>query len=109
MSKIELNIYKAGSKTEVEKTLSVEGYDLMFGRVMDFMRLFKLENLNDENALFRTISESYSEIVDFLKDVFPDLTDEDLRRVKVADLIPVIVGIGGAVMNSIRPLNKQKN
>ena len=51
MSTIKLNIYKADVKNEIEKTYEVEGYDLMFGTVEDFIGVIDLEKMNDEELI----------------------------------------------------------
>lgn len=97
---LKLNIYK--NQKEVEKTYSVEEYDLMLGPVEDLLNELDLEALvskSDRDSLItaasRLLNSRKDVIYPLLKDVFEGLTDEELRRTKVKELLAVIAGIAG--------------
>lgn len=98
MAEITLNIYKAGSKTEIEKTYSVNGYELMLGTVEDILGVIDIDKANDEKAVAAMIIKSYRQLMPFLRDVFPEATEEELKRVKVNELLvtfkQIIASIG---------------
>lgn len=98
---IKLNIYRADNKAEVEKTYTINGYDLMMGTVDDFVNIIDLEKLHDNVALAGMIVSAYKELVPLIMDVFPELTEEEYRRVKTSELIEVIKQIGSAIVESM--------
>jgi hypothetical protein len=93
-----LNIYgkerdKETGKREIVKTYKTDEYDLMFGTVEDILTIFDVENMNDTNEILRMITKVMNQLKPLLKDVFYGLTDEELKYIKVKELIPVVVGI----------------
>lgn len=109
MASIELKIYKTGSKTEIEKTLEAQGYDLMLGTVEDFMEIFDVDKLGDNVEMAKMVLKGYNQIRPLIMDVFPELTADEYKRVKVNDLIRTIVQIGTAVVENLDYLKTEKN
>lgn len=104
MSEITLNIYKEDNKNEVEKTYKADGYDLMLGTVEDFMAILDLDNINNNIEVAKMVVKGYSQIKPLLKDVFPGVTDEELKRVKVPELVNTIIQIGMSIVDSLKEL-----
>ena len=89
---MKLNIYK--NQREIEKTYEIDNYDLMYGTVEDILAIFdEIDDLHDNMQIFHVIQKNRMKLNDLLKDVFPDLTDEELRRIKVKELVPVFMGL----------------
>lgn len=109
MSEITLNIYKQGSKKEIEKTHKVQGYDLMLGTVDDFLSIIDVDKLGDNSAVAKMVLQGYGQIKPLIMDVFPDLTDDEFKRVKVSELIQTIVQIGVSVVENLDYLKTEKN
>lgn len=109
MANITLNIYKAENKKQIEKVYTAEGYDLMLGTVEDFMQIIDVDKLNDNKAVVQMVMKGYGQIKPFLKDVFPELTDAEFKRIKVSDLVRTITQIGTAVVESFSVLKTGKN
>lgn len=86
---MKLNIYK--NQKEIEKTYETETYDLMYGTVEDVLGIFDDSELTDDMQLFKTIQKNRQKINDLLYDIFPGLTAEEVRRVKVKELIPIFI------------------
>ena len=80
---MKLNIYK--NQKEIEKTYEVEAYDLMYG----------IEDSASEHEMLKVISANRNKITDLLMDVFADegLTEEELRRIKLKELVPFFVDL----------------
>ena len=93
MATITLNIYSAENKNEIEKTYPQESYDLMLGTVEDIMQLVDVDAMTDNLAIARMVGKSYRKLKPFIKDIFPGVTDEELNRVKVKELIPMFVQV----------------
>ena len=101
MATIQLPIYKIENKNEVEKTYTVEGYDLMLGTVEDFMNIIDVDKMTDNKAITKMVLQGFSRLKPFVKDVFPQLTDEEYKRIKVNDLIRMFVQLGTSVIENL--------
>lgn len=93
---LKLNIYEKGI---VVKTHEAETADILYGTVQDLVEIVDIEKVSDlENKeslleLAKTVVKVLPLVQPFLKEIFPDLTDEELRKVKVKELIPLVVDI----------------
>lgn len=103
---ITLNIYSKDDKNKVEKVLQTEGYDLMLGTVEDFMRIIDIDKLGDNVEVAKMIMKGYGQLKPLLCDVFPDVTDDELNRTKVSELIQTFIQIGLAIGDSLKELNQ---
>ena len=89
---MKLNVYK--NQKEVEKTFEIDAYDLMYGTVEDVLAIFdEIDDLTDNMKLFGVIQKNRTKLNDLLLDIFPDMTEEDLRKVKLKDLIPLFMDL----------------
>ena len=104
MSTLTLNIYK--NQKEVEKTLVAESYDLMFGTVEEVLNIFDPDTMTDTIAIATTICKCFKELKPILKEIFPDVTDEELKRVKVKELVPLFFEICKHISDDIAMLNQ---
>lgn len=102
---IKLNIYNGKN---VVNTYTAEGYDLMMGTIEDFMDIIDIEKLNDTGAVAKMVMKGYAQIKPLMKDIFPGLTDEEFRGIKLTELVQVMAQIGAAVINNLGIL-KQGN
>ena len=106
MAMIELNIYKADSKNEVEKKYTVDGYELMLGTVEDFISIIDIDKLGDNIEAAKMLLKCYRQLMPLLKDIFPDITDDELKRVKVNELVETFKQVGTAVVEGFGVLKK---
>ena len=89
---MKLNVYK--NQHEVEKTFEVDTYDLMYGTVEDVLSIFdEVDDLHDNMKLFGVIQKNRTKLNDLLLDIFPDMTEDDLRRIKLKELIPLFMDL----------------
>ena len=109
MAKIKLDIYDKFDKTKIEKTLEVEGYDLMMGTIDDFVAIIDLDKINDRTEVAKMAAKGYKQIKPLIMDIFPELQDEDYRNIKMNDLIRLIVQIGTSIMDNMDILKSSKN
>lgn len=77
----------------IVKSYESTTYDLMFGTVMKLMELLKIEDMDNQMEMLKTIYDAWDEIKVVLSAVFPEATDEDWIHVKVKELLPIIIGI----------------
>ena len=93
---LELNIYKTenGVKT-IEKTYRASTYDLMFGTVEDFLNLINVGEATADadlnKILIKNVGKCFDQIKPLLKEVFPGLTDDELSRTKVKEIVTVLM------------------
>lgn len=102
MAILKLNIYSETDKNEVEKTYTADGYDLMLGTTEDILGIIDVDKINDQNELIKMIIKGYHLLKPLLKDIFTDLTDEELRRVKFKELIPLFQDVSAAIADSFK-------
>lgn len=104
MNTLKLNIYK--NQKEVEKTLTAESYDLMFGTVEEVLQIFDPDKMTSEIEIAVTVFKCFNQLKPILKDIFPEVTDEELRRVKVKELVPLFVNVCKNIADDIGLLNQ---
>ena len=109
MATIKLNIYDKNDKTKVEKTLEAEGYELMLGTVEDFMDIIDIDKLGDQKEVAKMVVKSYSQLKPLIMDIFPELQNDEYRRIKVTELVRVVVQIGTAVVENLDLIKSSKN
>lgn len=97
-----LNIYSATDKNAVEKTYTAESYDLMLGTVEDIMAIIDIDKMTDSEAMTRMVVQAFGRLKPFIKDVFPGVTDDELKRVKVKELIPTFVDIFKSILDDLK-------
>lgn len=111
---MQLNVYKHDesgrvSQTEIEKTVTASPYDLFFGTVEDILQL--LDAVGDDadaDAIIRVVRDNWGKLKVLLLDVFPELNADDLRYVKLRELVPVIIELFKYVAESVKG-NGSKN
>lgn len=108
-----LNIYEAG---KVSKTYTANEFDLMFGTVEDIIVLIDLDAFGEGatdsaliTAAMKLVVKGFDQVKDLLKEVFPGLTDEELRKVKIKEVAPLLVQIIKYSLTEIVGISKGKN
>lgn len=106
---LKLNIYK--SQREIEKTYTTESYDVLYGTVEDLMGILDLDALAGKQgsssmmeAVGKLLTANRAVFNPLLKDIFPGVTDDELRRVKVKELLEVVANLAGFSVSEIMSL-----
>ena len=98
---MKLNIY--ANQRDIEKTYEADAYDLMYGTVEDILDV--LDGLTGKDAtnedFIRVINENRAKLNELLLDIFPDLQPEELRKIKVKELIPLFMELFSFVQDSL--------
>ena len=103
---MKLNVYK--NQKEIEKTYEIDTYDLMYGTVEDMLAIFDdVDDLSDNMKLFSVIQKNRTKLNDLLLDIFPDMTEDDLRKIKLKELVPLFIELFNYVKDSFG--NPEKN
>ena len=89
---ITLKIYNGN---EIEKTYTAETIDFSFGVVEDILDALDLENIKSDSKteLAGVIIKCSKQLKPFLKDLFPGVTDEEIRRTHMQNLVEVFRGL----------------
>ena len=108
MSTIRIDIYDPNDKNRIENTYIAEGYDLMMGTLEDFISIIDLEKLDDNVEVAKMVIKGYEQLKPLICDIFPEMTSEDWRNVKLSGLIDTIIQLGTAVMENLDILKTGK-
>ena len=89
---LKLKIYNGN---EVEKVYTAETIDFSFGVVEDILDALDLENMKtaSKTELAGVILKCSKQLKPFLKDMFVGVTDDEIRRTHVQNLIEVFKGL----------------
>ncbi len=90
--KLTLEIPKKENKKEIEKVYEAEGFELPFEIVDNVIEALDLEE-TDNTKLGMAILKSAKYIKPVMLDIFEGLTAEELGRVSVSKLVPIIFQI----------------
>lgn len=101
MADLRLNIYNG--KT-IEKTYIADEIDIMFGTVEDLLDVIDFDNLNDEKEVVKVVIKMLNNLKPFLKQIFDGLTDDEIKRTKVKELVPLFVDIVTYTMEELKAL-----
>jgi hypothetical protein len=94
------------SQKEVDKTFEVDGYDLMWGTIEDILQILDDAGRDpDETEIARLLQQNRNKINEFLQDVFPTMTDADLRKIKIRDIVPFFISLFAYVQTSFTSKN----
>lgn len=104
---MKLNVYK--NQREVEKTYEVDAYDIMYGTVQDVLEVLDsgMDNLNDNTQVLKVIADNRGKLEDLLLDIFggEGLTKDELRRIKLKELVPLFLDLFKYVQKSFKSKN----
>lgn len=118
---LKLNIYTDKKCKEIAKTLIVQDFELSTGVCEDVLRLIKVDEIDGITAmseesqaelLIDIITNNFEQFKDLLKNVFDDLTDEDLSKTKIKEMMRVvalIIKFSFATLFSAFKTDKSKN
>lgn len=87
-----LKIYdKTGKK--VEKEVKGETYEIMFGTIQEIMSLLEITEYTDSWTLLKKVSGVYNELTNVLDGVFPGVSADEWKRVRLKELIGLLLEI----------------
>lgn len=83
-----MNIYKNG---KIEKTYTASEFDLMWGTVEDLLSIIDVDKLDDAVAVGKAIIAVLPQVKPLLKQIFPGITDSEIRNTKTKELVSVFI------------------
>ena len=101
MGTLSLNIYSAEDKSKIEKTYTAESYDLMLGTVEDLMQIIDVDKMTDNVEITRMVVSGFGKLKPFIKDIFNGVSDDELKRVKVKELIPTFIQVFKSIVEGL--------
>ena len=99
---LKLNIYKTSALKEVERTLIAEDFKLSTGVCIDLLHLINIDLFEGVTALskedqfieiFKIVVNGSDLFMNLLKDVFDGLTDEDIQKTEMTEIVNIIIQI----------------
>lgn len=113
---IKLNIWK--NQKEIEKTYTIDSFDIMWGTIEDLIEVIDFNEFANQltsdgmsntaliNMAASALTNSRDLINNTLKDVFVGLTDDELKKVKLKELINVALQLITGSVNIMQDLGK---
>lgn len=108
-----LKIYKG---RDIEKVYTANEFDIMFGTVEDLINLIDVDNLmggkSDADfvwAVAALLKGGFGEVRSLLKEIFPEVTDDELKRVKMKDVVTIITNVLKYGFINMKGASKSKN
>lgn len=93
---MKLNIYE---KQKVVKTFEAETYNLPFGIMEDVAGLVDIDKVKDmqDTDMLKLVGSIMMQSMDVMKellhDIFPEITDEDIRKTTIPEVAQLLVDI----------------
>lgn len=93
---IRLNVYDKG---QVINSYTADVYNIMFGTVEDLLGTIDFEKIQDGTdreivtSVAAAIPKAFEQVKQLLKDIFPGITDEELKHCRVKEIAVAIVNI----------------
>ena len=109
---MKLDIYE---NKNVIKTYETDKYSLMFGTIQEFIKIINLDELKSTseeeigNLVLKAIPNSIDLISHLMKDIFNELTDDELKNVKLKDIATVIIEVIKYAINEMTVGINSKN
>lgn len=108
-------ILKTYEKGKVKKTFTCDTYDLPFGIVEDVAKVIDLDSLgNASNAdIIKMITNTALRSMDDIKvlffDMFPEMTEDDLKQAKIYDMAVVLLDVVKYTIGKLKSSFSAKN
>ena len=87
---MKLRIYDKTGKT-LEKTYTATQFDLMWGTMEDLVQCVDLDKVDDKAAVGGMILKLLPQLKPLLMQIFEGVTEEEIRRTKVSELVPIFI------------------
>ena len=109
---MKLDIYE---NMQVIKTYESDTYDLMFSTLEDVTQAIDLDQIQSGEdvgiikAVGKLVINSMDTVKNLLKGIFDGITDAEIRKAKVADIVKVIIEVAQYTIGQLNLMPKSKN
>lgn len=93
----------------IVNTYEARKCDLMFGTIMRFMEFFKIGQIEDTREMLKVVYSSWTEIMSVLNEIFPNVSEEEWKRVKVKDIVPLLINVLKFIASELGSIPKDPN
>jgi len=105
---MKLNIYDQTGKN-VERVAEGEMYDIMFGTIENIIDILNLDDASSDTDILKKIYAAYKDLRVILSGFFCDISEDEWKRVKVKELLPVVLEIIRFTFLQMKELPTEKN
>ncbi len=92
-----------------DKEFKAVAYEIPFGTVRKLMELLKVEDMNNQAQLLKAIAGAWDEVMDVLKNVFPDVTDDEFDKATTREILRVVIEIAKFAVADVFIIPTEKN
>ena len=89
----EIKLPVRNKKGEVVKNAEAMTPAIYFGTISNLMELLDIDDTTSSMELLKKVSTAWKEIVEILSDVFPEVTDDEWKYIRLNDLVPVVLQV----------------
>lgn len=89
----EIKLPVRNKKGEVVKKAEAMTPAIYFGTISNLMELLDIDDTTSSMELLKKVSTAWKEIVEILSDVFPEVTDDEWKYIRLNDLVPVVLQV----------------
>ena len=72
---------------------NAESIDISFGTLEDILNALDFDNLQDKKQVGIAVLKCSKQLKPFLKELFPQASDDDIRSVKASNIIEIFKGL----------------
>lgn len=96
---------------ENAKTYTTDTIDCQFGIIEDILNVLDFDQISNKTQLAAMILKSSKQLKPFLKDLFAGVTDEELRTVKISNIVEIFKGLYNYAFTELGAVggNSEKN
>ena len=87
---LKLHVYEG---KEIIKTYTADTIDFSFGVVEDVLDALDFEHMDDKMHIAGMVVKASKSLRPFLKDIFNGVTDEEIKTVKMSNIIEIFKGL----------------
>lgn len=93
MKKEKLELQVKDKKGNVIKTVEANTFDVYFGTIDNLMQLLDIDEQTSSFELLKKITKAWDEVTELLGDIFPGMSEQDWKYVRMNDLVPIVLQI----------------
>lgn len=89
----EIKLPVKNKKGEIVKEVTAMTPAIYFGTISNLMELLDINDTTSSMELLKKVSTAWKEIVEILSDIFPEVTEDEWKCVRLNDLVPIVLQV----------------